>query len=81
MRGVIVELIWLLRGETNIKYLVDRDVKIWDEWPFQNYLAKNNLESQFPKYSAEWTQEKTNFIARIKSLSKDDEFVQKWGDL
>ena len=61
--------------------MVDRDVKIWDEWPFQNYLAKNNLEAQFPKYSSEWTQEKTNFIAGIKSLPKDDEFVKKWGDL
>jgi thymidylate synthase len=38
LRGIIVELIWITRGETNIKYLVDRDVHIRDERPFQNYL-------------------------------------------
>ena len=46
LRWIIVELIWLIRGETNIKYLVDRDVHIWDEWPFQNYLKENNLEEK-----------------------------------
>ncbi len=40
LRIIIVELIWLIRGETNIKYLVDRNCHIWDEWPFQNYLEK-----------------------------------------
>ena len=60
LRGIIVELIWLIRGETNIKYLVDRDVHIWDEWPFQNYLKQNNLEQEFPKYSLKWLEEKKN---------------------
>lgn len=81
LRGIIVELIWLLRGETNIKYLVDRNVHIWDEWPFQNYLKKNNLESQFPQYSEAWTAEKKNFIEKIKSLLEDDDFVTEYGDL
>ena len=40
LRVIIIELIWLIRGETNIKYLVDRKCHIWDEWPFQNYLEK-----------------------------------------
>ncbi|ATU05106.1 thymidylate synthase [Candidatus Gracilibacteria bacterium HOT-871] len=81
LRGIIVELIWLIRGETNIKYLVDRDVHIWDEWPFQNYLKQNNLEQEFPKYSLKWLEEKKNFIEKIKSLPKDDEFVKKYGEL
>lgn len=38
LRGIIIELIWLIRWETNIKYLVDRDVGIRNEWPFQNWL-------------------------------------------
>ena len=81
LRGIIVELIWLIRGETNIKYLVDRDVHIWDEWPFQNYLKQNNLEQEFPKYSLKWLEEKKNFIEKIKSLPKDDEFVKKYWEL
>lgn len=81
LRWVVVELIWLLRWETNIKYLVDRNVKIWDEWPFQNYLKKNNLESKFPQYSDEWMEEKTKFIEKIRDLPEDDEFVIQYGDL
>lgn len=81
LRIVIVELIWLIRWETNIKYLVDRNCHIWDEWPFQNYLEKNNLNEKFPKYSDEWIEEKKNFIEKIKKLPADDPFVVEWWDL
>ncbi|MCH8518728.1 thymidylate synthase [Candidatus Gracilibacteria bacterium] len=81
LRIIIVELIWLIRGETNIKYLVDRNCHIWDEWPFQNYLEKNNLADRYPKYSEAWMQEKKNFIEKIKNLPSDDDFVVTWGDL
>lgn len=40
MKGVIVELLWFLRGETNIKYLVDNDVHIWDGDCYQAYLKE-----------------------------------------
>ncbi|MDD3144621.1 MAG: thymidylate synthase [Candidatus Gracilibacteria bacterium] len=81
LRGIVVELIWLIRGETNIKYLVDRDVHIWDEWPFQNYIDLNKLNEQFLKYSEVWFAEKTRFIEKIKSLPETDQFVIKYGDL
>lgn len=35
-KGVLVELLWLMRGETNVKFLQDRNVKIWDEWADEN---------------------------------------------
>lgn len=78
MKGITHELIWFLKGETNIKYLVDNDVKIWNEWPYQAYLKANNLESQFPKYSKEWTEKLDWFVTQIKS---DAEFAKKWGEL
>ncbi len=81
LRGIVVELIWLIRWETNIKYLVDRDVHIWDEWPFQNYIDSNKLVETFPKYSESWFAEKTRFIEKIKSLPDDDQFVIEYGDL
>ncbi len=81
LRWIVVELIWLIRGDTNIKYLVDRKVWIWNEWPFQNYLKLNNLEEKFPSYSDEWFAEKDRFIEKIRELPADDEFVVKYGDL
>lgn len=81
LRGIVVELIWLLKWETNIKYLVDRNVKIWDEWPFQNYLDSNNLSEKYPKYTDEWFEQKDIFIQTIRESEKDSEFVQKWWDL
>jgi len=39
-RGVVVELIWFLSGDTNIKYLQDNNVHIWDEWATAEQTAK-----------------------------------------
>jgi thymidylate synthase len=77
-KAIIHELLWFLKGDTNIKYLADNDVHIWDEWPFQDYLIANNLVEKFPMYSDSWKEEKTKFIQNIKD---DAEFAKKWGDL
>ena len=78
IRGIIHELIWFLSGSTNIKYLADNDVHIWDEWVYQPYLKANKLENKFPMYSDEWHEEKKNFIDKIKN---DNSFADKWGNL
>ncbi len=78
LKGILHELLWFLRGDTNIKYLVDNDVKIWNEWPFQAYLKANNLEDKFPKYSSEWKEKLQEFVENIKN---DDAFAKKWGEL
>src|SRR3989344_1777084 len=71
LRGIIHELLWFLKGDSNIKYLVDNDVHIWDEWPYKNY--KKAMEQG--KILA-LTQDE--FIARIKA---DAKFAKKWGEL
>ena len=81
LRIIVVELIWLIRWDTNIKYLVDRNCHIWDEWPFQNYLEQNGLADKYEKHSEAWLAEKKAFINKIKELPADDEFVVKWWDL
>ncbi|MET4140353.1 thymidylate synthase [Pedobacter sp. UYP1] len=47
LKSIIHELIWFLKGETNIKYLKDNNVKIWDEWADEN----GNLG---PVYGSQW---------------------------
>lgn len=68
LRGIIHELLWFLTGDTNIKYLVDNNVHIWDDWPYAVY-------KQSPEFQNETMEE---FIAKIKS---DETFAKKWGDL
>jgi thymidylate synthase len=47
LRSIIVELLWFLQGDTNIKYLKDNNVSIWDEWADEN----GNLG---PVYGHQW---------------------------
>lgn len=77
MRGIIHELIWFLRGSTNIKYLVDNDVHIWDEWPYRHYLMEQG--QPVPDSSSnEWLDGIKDFTAKIK---EDGKFAEKWGEL
>lgn len=78
LRGIIHELIWFLNGETNIKYLVDNGVNIWNEWPYQKYLEKNGLVEKFPKYSDEWQAKMQEYVENIKN---DEKFAAQWGEL
>lgn len=77
LRLIIHELLWFLKGETNIKYLVDNDVHIWDEWPYQRYLIRHKLPVPNPN-SDEWKKGLAEFVRNIKT---DSEFADKYGDL
>jgi len=82
-RGIVTELLWFLRGDTNIKYLVDNDCHIWDGDCYWNYLRHIRKESIQPLLDSGWCVEpnyptKEEFINKIKT---DDEFAEKWGEL
>ena len=49
LRGIIHELLWFLKGDSNIKYLVDQDVHIWDEWAYKRYQGKMTQEEFIEK--------------------------------
>ena len=77
-KGVIHELIWFLRGDTNIKYLVDNDVHIWDGDAYKNYKIKIHQEQERNGVHGFEHLTKESFIERIRV---DSEFAQKWGEL
>ena len=70
-KTMVTELLWFLRGDTNIKYLVDNDCHIWDGDAFKNFLNKSEGDPDMI-----WNQEQ--FIYKIKT---DDEFARVWGEL
>jgi thymidylate synthase len=67
--GIVTELIWFLRGDTNIKFLVDNNCHIWDGDTYKKYY--NDKDTFGPLTMAQ-------FIEEIKT---NDEFTKKWGDL
>lgn len=77
LRGIIHELLWFIKGDSNIRYLVENNVNIWNEWPFQRYLKSKKLDGKFPMYSEEWKVEMQKFVDKIKS---DKKFADKFGD-
>jgi len=74
-KGIVTELLWFLRGDTNIKYLVDNDCHIWDGDAYKRYKIWADDLSKTHKYLP-YTKEQ--FIDKIKT---DDEFAKKWGEL
>jgi len=78
LRSIVYELLWFLKGDTNIEYLVKNGVGIWNEWPFQNYLRETAQEAKYRKYSDEWKQRLAVFVDEVKT---DHEFAMKWGEL
>jgi thymidylate synthase len=64
-------LLRFLKGDSNVKYLVDNNVHIWDEWAWKRY-HKHCLANEPEKDLSQ-----TDFIARIKEEDEDSEFVKK----
>ncbi len=46
LRAIIHELLWFIKGDSNIKYLVDNDVHIWDEWAYKPYKSQKLLTQE-----------------------------------
>jgi thymidylate synthase len=77
VRGIIHELLWFLSGNSNIEYLVQNDVHIWDEWPYRAYLQKTGRK--IPESSSDkWKKGLKKFTDKIKT---DHEFALKYGNL
>ena len=70
-KTMVTELLWFLRGDTNIKFLVDNNCHIWDGDAFNNFMNTSEGDPDMI-----WNKEQ--FIHLVKT---DDEFAKKWGEL
>ncbi len=68
LKGIIHELLWFISGDTNIKYLVDNKVRIWNEWPYEIYKKSTSFNNETLE----------EFVNKIK---EDDNFAKKHGNL
>jgi len=86
--AIVHELLWFISGSTNIKYLVDNNVRIWNEWAYKKYsdwwenrakfyTSPENMERDIPAVQEnKLTQEE--FVEKIKF---DESFANRWGEL
>jgi thymidylate synthase len=83
------ELLWFLKGDTNIRYLLQHHNHIWDEWAFTKYIASSDYQgpdlTDFghravtdPDFAKVYQQEHQAFCEQILT---DEQFAAKYGDL
>jgi thymidylate synthase len=85
-KTIVTELLWFLKGDTNIKFLVDNDCHIWDGDAYKAYCKiasaveepDYNIHVDDPNQNCTRLMTMGEFINKIKT---DDEFTKKWGEL
>lgn len=70
-KGVLHELYWFMSGQTNIKYLVDNNVHIWDDYPYKIY-ANKATDGKVAKLTKE---------EFVQMIADDNSFAKKYGNL
>ncbi|WP_455898596.1 thymidylate synthase [Staphylococcus aureus] len=86
---VATELLWFIKGDTNIQYLLKYNNDIWNEWAFENYVQSDDYHGpdmtdfghrsqQDPEFNEQYKEEMKKFKERILN---DDAFAKKYGNL
>lgn len=68
LKSIIHELLWFITGDTNIRYLAQNNVHIWDDWPYRRYKNSSNFQGETIR---EFSQK----------VADDENFAKIWGEL
>jgi thymidylate synthase len=84
--AIVHELLWFISGSTNIKYLVDNNVRIWNEWAYVKYQKYCKTLNE-PDYDVHIEDLEKNCVREmtqdefVNEIKTNDAFAAKWGEL
>ena len=85
-KSVVHELLWMIKGDTNIQYLLKNGVTFWTEWPYQKYLNHCKTLTE-PDYDVHIEDLEKNCVREMtqkefeQKIINDDEFAKTWGSI